>query len=102
MYVPAAAPRLSARARPTQAAVPEMATVSHMLTHWQMKGSSRLRARRSATPSPPHESSTNAKKKIRRTTVQFPAVEVTKVAGELSKSLRLEFMNQQAQLEKET
>jgi hypothetical protein len=101
MHVSAAAPRLSARARPTQVAVLEMATVSHMPTRWQMKDSSLSRARRSVTQSLPHESSTNVKKKIRRTRVRFQAVEVMKDTGKLSKSLPREFINQQAPLEKE-
>lgn len=101
MYVSAAAPRLSARARPTQATVLEVATASHMLTRWQMKVSSLSRARRSAIQSLPLESFTSVKKRIQRTRVRFQAAEAEKDTGELSKSLPRELLNQEVRLEKE-
>lgn len=101
IHVSAAAPRLSARARPTQATVPEVVTASHMLTRWQMKVSSLSRARRSATQSLPLESFTSVKKRIQRTRVRFPAAGAGKDTGELSKSLPRELLNQKVPLEKE-
>jgi hypothetical protein len=61
-----------------------------------MKASSLSRARRSATPSLPHESSTNVKKKMR-----VQEAEAMKGIGELFRSLPRKSMNRQAPLEKE-
>jgi hypothetical protein len=66
-----------------------------------MKVSSLSRARRSVTQSLPLESSTSVKKRIQRTRVRFPAAEAEKDAGELSKSLPLELLNQKIPLEEE-